>query len=172
MKALLLFLFSTSLLAAPLKLDLSKAKSSVKFTATGNPSALVITGEAEGLTGVLSREGTKASGEAEFDLTKLKTGISLRDTHMKEKYLETKKYPKAKLKLLTLPEGSGAFTGELTLHGVTKRVYGAAAIDLKDGKLHAVASFPIDVTDFKISVPEFMEITVAKRVEVVVEVSE
>jgi len=69
-------------------------------------------------------EGGKVSGEFTVDATKLDGGV--RSTHMHEKYLETAKFPKATLKLDPMPEAGGAFTGNLTLHGIEKRIMGTA----------------------------------------------
>lgn len=158
MLKIFLFLFSTSLLATPL--DLSKLDAKVSFRAIGQPSSLAINGEGRGISGLLERTGDKFTGTAEFDLTKLKTGISLRDKHTKEKYLEVSKYPTATLALKDV--APGPFMGELTLHGVTGKVEGS--FELKDDK--AVFKFSVDTSKFKIETPSFMEISVGKLVDV------
>jgi len=67
----------------------------------------------------------KVSGEFTVDLTKLDAGV--RTEHMLGKYLEVSKFPKAKLVLDPLPEAGGPFTGNFTLHGVTKPIKGTAS---------------------------------------------
>ena len=61
----------------------------------------------------------------------VQTGIALRDRHMKEKYLEEGKFPKAQLHVersrLTVPASGKQLNseadGQLTLHGVTQKVH-------------------------------------------------
>jgi len=69
-------------------------------------------------------EGGKVTGEFTVDTTKLDGGV--RNQHMHEKYLETKSFPKAILKLDPMPEAGGPFTGKLSLHGNEKEIKGVA----------------------------------------------
>jgi hypothetical protein len=125
------------------QLDLTTAKNSVEFLAVGNPSAVKIRGtmknetNAPALKGQLLIDGNNITGETSFRLESLDTGIDLRTKHMKEKYLETQKFPLATLKLkkLELPEPFTGqklskkdlpFAGGLTLHGVTHDLTGTA----------------------------------------------
>ena len=57
----------------------------VEFKTKGWPNLITIKGEGTGVTGHLEEKtpGT-ITGTLEFDLTTLKTGIDLRDSHMKE----------------------------------------------------------------------------------------
>lgn len=163
-------------------IDLSKGKNSVRFEAIGKPSFLKIKGiddGGQGLSGSMSRDGTSVAGKAVFRLDALSTGLELRDSHMKEKYLELAKFPTAELVIRKLPWGArdagdfaevtGAFAGELTLHGVTKEVLGEATVERDGGELAATVSFTIKLTDFKVGIPSFQGVTVAD--EVVVEVA-
>jgi polyisoprenoid-binding protein YceI len=149
----------------------------VEFTAVGWPSALTIHGKGEGLEGRLAVDGTAVSGTLTFDLTGLKTGIGLRDRHMKEKYLEVARHPRATLALegvsvAPLPAGDRfdpvrvPWQGMLTLHGVTQRVTGEARIARAGNAVKTVAEFPVDISAFGIEVPSYMGITVAEKVEV------
>lgn len=69
-------------------------------------------------------EGGKVSGEFTVDATKLDAGV--RNEHMHDKYLETKKFGKVTLKLDPMPEAGGEFTGKLNLHGIEKPIKGTA----------------------------------------------
>lgn len=62
----------------------------------------------------------RTKGSITCDVSKLKTGIGGRDSHMLED-LEAKKYPTASLKY---ESHNDSFVGELTLRGVTKPVSG------------------------------------------------
>ena len=115
-------------------------------------------------------------GSVSVDLRSLDTGISLRNEHLRENYLEVNKGPgfdTATLSGIDLngfnpdaPEGKGSFTGLLTLHGVTKAVTGTVDVRQAGGGLHVQASFPVDVLDYRISKPRYMGIGVKDTVEV------
>lgn len=161
--------------------DLSKAKSKkVTFIAVGNPSALKIEGVGQDLSGSLTKDGAAFSGEAKLKIETIDTGMNLRNKHMKEKYLEAEKYPEAILKLKKLPWGpaddkdfaatEGPFEGDLTLHGVTKPVTGKAKVERANGVLTANVTFTTEIPDYKVEIPSFMGITVAKSVDVIVDV--
>src|SRR5688500_9855246 len=142
--------------------------SSVEFKATG-PAGLSIVG---------TSSEVRASDNADsviivVPLTRLDTGIELRNKHMREKYLETGKFPNAELVVsksaIKYPEvGSGETTGQLKLHGQTKSVrvkYEAK----KSGAGYAVAgSFRINIKDFGIEQPSYMGLSVKPEVDVAV----
>jgi polyisoprenoid-binding protein YceI len=147
---------------------------SVGFLATGQPSALKIHGTSTGApTASLKLEGSQLKGDISFDLEKLDTGIELRTHHMKEKYLNVKDFPQAKLSLIDAPVDTGfagslsnggekAFKGKLSLHGKEHEVngtYTAAAGVIK-------AKFPLTLADYGIDVPKYLGITVANTVDV------
>src|SRR5262245_61021757 len=149
----------------------------VEFDAVGWPSALKIHGKGEGLEGRLRVEGAAVTGAVAFDLQSLSTGIELRDRHMKEKYLETARFPRATLTLShialdkvpasdTFGPVTVPFGGTLSLHGVEKPVKGEAKITRSGSSLTTTAAFEINIKDFGIGVPSYMGITVAEKVQV------
>lgn len=162
------------------KADYITSSGTVEFRATGHPSALHVVGKGAGPVGTFAIRQDTVSGSVSFDLQTLDTGISLRDEHMKEKYLEVAKYPQAQLTIteLKLPRPLNAqttalsgvpFQGILKLHGVEKSV--AGTVDLKatnPGTLQTNANFSLRLTDFGIDVPKYMGITVADDVQVMV----
>ena len=150
---------------------------SVEFVATGWPSALKIHGKGTGPGGTLTVSDHSVSGSLAVDLASLETGISLRDRHLKEEYLQVDRYPQARLTLShldvsLLPEGAtfGAvavpFEGRLLLHGVEKPVRGQAKVSRHDSRLTVSAQFSINLGDFGVGVPKYMGITVAEKVDV------
>ncbi len=167
-------------------LDLSLSETKVEFLAVGKPSMLKINGKAKSgegakMEGKLELKGDSIVGTAKFPLDSLTTGISLRDRHMKEKYLETAKFPKAEFALteLKLPEplvkGDGEakgvpFKGTLTVHGVAKPVTGTVDIERKGAKAEMEFKFGTTIPSHKIELPSFMGVTVAEDVQVTVEV--
>lgn len=151
--------------------SLTPEQGAVNFLAKGKPAMLKIEGKGKGVTGKLTEDGEKISGTLEFDLSTLDTGIGLRDEHMKDKYLETKKFKKA---ILTLKDqkvpGSGKFKfkGEMEIKGVKKDVEGEATVIRDGAKTRVSAQFPLKISDYPIGVPSYMGITVAETVEVTV----
>lgn len=147
-----------------------KESGSVRFEAVGNPGFLSISGEGGKLSGnLVEKSGKITGGEFSVALAPFKTGISLRDEHLRVKYLEVKKYSHAKLKLKSvtqLPDGQYFWQGDLTIKDTTKPVEGYASSFGKEIK----TSFKISLDDFKsIGVPSYLGVTVAKEVEIFVD---
>jgi polyisoprenoid-binding protein YceI len=102
----------------------------------------------------------------------------MRDKHMKEKYLEVEKFPRAELTIqkVTLPlslKQAGAslpgvpFQGILKLHGLEKPVFGTMTLKHDgDSSASVDAAFSLKLTDFGIQIPSFAGITIADQVEI------
>lgn len=175
MKALILLLLPlTSLAATSLKNDAGTG--TVEFLAVGRPSMLKIHGTAAGPAANLADDGKQLTGTIDFDLDKLDTGIAMRTEHMKEKYLQTKQYPKATLTLSDVPVdaafeknlssgGEKSFKGKLALHGKEHEVAGSYTAEAGLVK----AKFPLTLSDYSIDVPKYLGVTVADTVDVNVE---
>ena len=163
---------ATAAVAAAAELKPDSAASSIEFTAVGKPGFLRINGKDAKVTGSATEAGGTWSGVFTTKLDDFHTGIDMRDEHMKEKYLETKKFPTASLSwsLKTALDSAKElpFEGMLTLHGVEHKVAGTAklnpAADKKSTKVEA--TFSIKLSDFGIEIPNFKGITVAEDVEV------
>lgn len=146
-------------------------KGKVSFLAKGKPALISIRGEGTGPQGTLQEKNSQLSGDLIFDLTSLKTGIELRDDHLKNKYLEVEKHPKAKLSItdLQLPEnrsGKISFTGELEIRAVRQKVEGSVSL-IPSGNLTEVeAEFTIQLSRFQIPIPGYQGITVAEEVRI------
>lgn len=150
---------------------LESKSGSISFTAVGKPGFLKIKGESKKHPqGKLEIANSSASGSFLFDLEHLNTGIALRDDHMKDNYLEVKKYPQAQLSIEPIniqnenTNSSGEFKGTLTLHGVTKNTSGKYTYDSSNKSVKA--QFEILLSDFNINIPKYMGITVSEKVEV------
>lgn len=142
----------------------------VKGTATFETHSMAglntITGTGAPVSCTVDVKDGKASGSCEADLSKLTTGMDLRDDHMKNKYLETGKFPTAKLVFADQPAAVGDFAGSLTLKGQTSAVKGSLKVD--GTKLHA--EFPVTFADFPaVGAPEFKGVGVDKTVLVKVD---
>jgi polyisoprenoid-binding protein YceI len=124
-----------------------------------------------------SANGSKTfDGSLAVDLRTLDTGIALRNEHLRKTYLEVAKGPgfdtatlsDIDLKGLSLdaPAGKGAFTGALTLHGVTKPVSGAVDVRESGTALRVKAVFPIALADYGIRQPRYLGVGVRDTVTV------
>jgi polyisoprenoid-binding protein YceI len=144
---------------------------------------MTIGGSFDAKTSALSGELTASAadpptfdGSLAVDLRTLDTGISLRDDHLREKYLEVDKgagYDKAVLSDVDLkglnsdaPEGKGSFTGLLTLHGVKKTVTGPVEVKKTGSGLRVKASFPVNLSEYNIPEPRYLGVGVKNTVQV------
>jgi polyisoprenoid-binding protein YceI len=134
------------------------------------------------LNGTLTLEQAKPSrlsGEIATDLATIDTGIGLRNQHLREKYLEVAKgkgFDKAVLSEIQLNDAEGeafegrtAFTGTLLLHGVKHPVEGTAEVHREGPGRRVRAEFPLLVTDFGITPPEYLGVGVASKLLVKVQ---
>lgn len=174
-------LFAATAHAAVTELTQVAPKGRVEFEAIGRPSMIKIKGQSEAVESRFKVEKQLLSGEAKIKIDSFKTGIDLRDTHMKEKYLETAKYPDTILKIeaLKLPDTWSSknpqlkdfpFKGKLSLHGVEKEVTGV--LNVEGPKLKTYAEFEISITDFAIAIPSYLGIKVTDKVKLKVALDE
>lgn len=137
----------------------------VEFIAKGFPTFITINGKGDGVKGDLEITGNQVKKATfTFPLKSLKTGMDLRDEHMHEKYLESGKFPEAKLVLSEFPlNESGEVTGKLKLHNVEKQI---KVQYQREGQepLRLNAEFKVLLEDFGIEIPSFQGITVAKDI--------
>lgn len=87
----------------------------------------------------------------------------LMQDHFNENSMESGKYPKSEFKGKILNwaqvdlKKSGVqnveVEGDITIHGVTKKIKTKGTIEVKDGKIIAKSSFPITLKDFNITPP-------------------
>ncbi len=172
------FLLSFSTLADTLVKSVAP-HGKVQFEAIGRPSMLKIKGDGDGAIADLRVVDHKISGTIKFDLNALKTGIELRDEHMKDKYLQVKEGDNAIASMtfdnLPIPLSwslkdpkisSWTFEATLRLHGVDRKITGTYAFGAK--KLDASAKFDIKLSDYGIDIPQYLGIRVADVVNVTV----
>lgn len=129
-----------------------------------------------------------AAVDVTIDLGSLDTGISMRNEHMRsEKYLDVEKFASATFKSagVAAPKSISAnqaaeisVTGDLSIHGVTKRVtIPVRVVVIPESELtkasrgpgdwiHATATFAIKLTDYGITVPEKLVMKLANEVAV------
>ena len=93
-------------------------------------------------------------------------------------YMDSDQFPKSEFKGSIVNISSVDFkkdgtynvdvTGDLTMHGVTKKINEKGTITIKNGKPSANAVFKIKRSDFKITTPGFTAAKIADEIEVTV----
>ena len=111
-------------------------------------------------TAVEKADGSFTAENIEVDLNSLKTGISMRDDHMKEKYLDTKTYPKAILKKAVGKDGKGV--GVLNIKGKDINVKGEYK---KEGNL-LISKFTLMLADTGITDVSYKGVGVDEELKV------
>ena len=142
-------------------------ESAVKFEAAG-PAGLKINGESSGI------RASEADGKVTLiaPTTQFRTGIGLRDKHLKEA-IEADKHPDATLVIeksaIKLPESgssTGTATGALTLHGVTKSAPFTYTITRKGDTFQVHAELSVTLADYHIKKPCYLGVCVGDVVKV------
>lgn len=110
------------------------------------------------------------------DTASLDSGMKMRDDDMRDTYLETNKYPTATFKstavsgAASVAPGQSAdlkVAGDLTLHGVTRRIVVPVHLTLESPKrAHLTSKFTIRMTDYNVTVPQKLVLSVANEVDV------
>ena len=144
-----------------------KGTPTVKFTAVG-PGGLKIDGTGDELK--VKEEDGKLVFKA--SLKNLKTGIGLRDKHLK-KYLETDQWPdaslvidKGKLKFPDDKKVSANATGKFKLHGVSRDEKFDYTAEKKDGGYSVSGKLTVDTDNYKIEQPCYLGVCVDKKVKI------
>ncbi|MCW3111521.1 MAG: YceI family protein [Segetibacter sp.] len=101
---------------------------------------------------------------------------ALMQEHFNENYMESEKYPKALFSGTIADISSVDLTkdgdypvtanGDLTLHGVTKKITAPAVLTVKSGKLTGTTSFNVLVADYNIGIPKVVENNISKSIEI------
>ena len=146
----------------------------VEFFALGKPSMLKIHGASDKITGSMHKVSGGYQGKFTVPNDSFETGMGVRDTHLKEKIFESSKYPTSELVIdsLKIPEGKTGvmeqipFSGTFKFHGVEKKVDGKADLIQSDKSLNFIAKFTVNLTDYQITPPEFMGMTIQNEVKI------
>jgi polyisoprenoid-binding protein YceI len=130
------------------------------------------------LSGTLAADAAAPTlkGELSVDLSTLDTGISLRNEHLRDNYLEVGKgsgYDRAVLSSIDIGslatgirDGSRPFSARLRLHGKEQPISGRATLNRRGDSVRVEASFPVRLADFGIPDPRYLGVGVGKEVTV------
>ncbi len=101
---------------------------------------------------------------------------ALMQEHFNENYMESHKFPKAMLKgrinewkTIDLTKNGSynvTVTGDMTIHGVTKKVTEKGKLEVKDGVVRLLADFNVTLADYAIEIPKIVEDKIAKTAQV------
>ena len=123
-------------------------------------------------------EGTRdLAGSFSVDLRTLDTGIGLRNTHLRDNYLEVSRgptYDTAVLSAVVLdapppPRGRSAtlgFKGVLSVHGNAKPITGTAEVSHKGDSLDVKVKFPLRIDVYDIARPSYLGVGVTNQIDV------
>jgi polyisoprenoid-binding protein YceI len=119
---------------------------------------------------------TASSVQVVINIDSLDTGVSLRNKEMRERYLQTDKFGTATFKSVSVTGPAAiapnqpaeiSVTGDITIHGVTKRMtIPVRVVLIPEGRIHATSNFKIHMPDFGIDVPHTILVTVNDDVPV------
>ena len=129
------------------------------------------TGVSEHLNGLIDFQTSKV--DFYIDLNTIRTGITLRDEHMRETYLETKKFPFAEfngningLNVARRDTQNVIVTGQFSIHGVSKNVTIRGRVLYNGQELYIEASWSVLLSDHNIAIPKVMFLKLADSQEV------
>lgn len=112
----------------------------------------------------------------EVDLNSLDTGIGLRNTHMRENYLETSNFPFTHFtgKLIHLEKTSensyqAKAQGKMFIHGVEKEMIVDGVLMQVDDGFRIQAKFITPLSEYKIKIPKIMFFKIDENIQVEVD---
>ncbi|MEN2413324.1 YceI family protein [Flavobacterium mesophilum] len=118
----------------------------------------------------------KSTGEfAVLALIKaFKFEIPLMEEHFNENYMESSVYPKAtfKGKIINFDASKLSISkkydveGDLTIHGITKKIKTKISVVLKEGKVSLSNNFIVKVQDYNIKIPSLVKSKVSENVNI------
>ena len=149
----------------------SAAEPEVHFTAVG-PAGMHI----DGVGSELSVAEDGGAVRVVVPLANLKTGIELRDKHMRENYLETAAFPNAELVVpraaLKLPAGNDAVSAEaqgtMKIHGTARPAVFRYTVRRSGDAFGVAGSVSVNMNEFGIKVPSYLGVTVKPDVQITV----
>jgi hypothetical protein len=103
---------------------------------------------------------------------------ALMEEHFNENYLESDKFPRSTFagRIINLSEvdfsKNGVYDvtveGDLTIHGVTKKVSATGTVEITSGGINANSKFMIVPEDYNIKIPNVVRNNISKTIEVTV----
>lgn len=128
-----------------------------------NGNDVQVTGRTDSVTGTATVDGSSISAaELTVQVGDIATDSAQRDSYFRDSALDTSAFPTAVFELTepvadAVPTGDGTTTvratGDLTLHGVTKRVTATLQVGLNGDGVDVTGTIPITFSDFGVQAP-------------------
>lgn len=177
-----LALASLALAAAPAAGEswtLTSGEVRVRCRLTVGGSFDAVTSQISGALRLEDAGGLAVPGAVRVRLDSLDTGIGLRNSHLRDSYLEVHRGEAFREAVLTgvelaqpFPPGARdhetGFRGLLSLHGMDRLVEGDARLGRRDGRVSVEADFPLSLAAFAIPPPRYLGVGVRDEVQVTV----
>lgn len=103
---------------------------------------------------------------------------ALLEEHFNENYAESDEFPKssfsgkitnlAAIDLTKTGKYEVTVDGDLTLHGVTKKITSKGTLEVVEGGINASSKFSVVPEDYKIEIPNLVRSNIAKNIEITV----
>ncbi|ROL58773.1 YceI family protein [Bacteroidetes/Chlorobi group bacterium ChocPot_Mid] len=122
------------------------------------------------------------TGAIAFDLLmkSFKFKKALMEEHFNENYVHSETYPKCTFsgKIVDINNfnltKNGKYKveveGDLTMHGVTKKIKQTGTLEVKDDKIYATSKFDVKPEDYNIEIPKLVRDKIASTIEVNVDI--
>jgi YceI-like domain len=104
---------------------------------------------------------------------------ALMEEHFNENYVESDKYPKSTFKGKITDVSAVNFSkdgvypvsvqGELTMHGVTKKILATGSVTIKSGKVNTYSKFSVKLKDFNITIPSLVADKISEDIDITVD---
>lgn len=187
--ALVALLVSATALAQARSFAVGGSNNRIRFTSDAPLETMV--GTSSSVSGSFTIDPANlatARGEIEVPITSLRTGIDLRDHHLRsDTWLDASRYPTARFELIGVSGASSlspgreqrlTLRGRFTLHGRTHDVSAEAratwfadASGAGGNSITVRARFTVRLTDYGVSVPEVVRLKVANEIVVDVRIT-
>jgi hypothetical protein len=144
----------------------------IKFDAS-MPNLVEIAGKSNTVSAILDQATGNFATSAIIKSFRFKS--PLMEEHFNENYLESSKFPnstfKGKIagfdaKKLSATKTAYDIEGDLTLHGVTKKIKTKIYLSLDGAKVVATGNFSVHAQDYKIEIPSLVKEKFAEQIKV------
>ena len=144
----------------------------IKFDAS-MPNLVEIVGKSNTVSAILDQATGNFATSAIIKSFRFKS--PLMEEHFNENYLESSKFPnstfKGKIagfdaKKLSATKTAYDIEGDLTLHGVTKKIKTKIYLSLDGAKVVATGNFSVHAQDYKIEIPSLVKEKFAEQIKV------
>lgn len=154
-------------------IDTTKANTAIFF---GKITLGTLSGETSRIAGYVrwnNDDTTRGEVLVRVDLGSLDTGIGLRNKHMREKYLETDKFPFAEFRgrINDWKSSSNGLDkvrvkGTMKIHGIEKPFEQVVTVVKRENGLRVSTLFKLNILDFNIQQPRYLVVSMNPEVTV------